>query len=202
MIKFFALFVVVKQERGRIIRWMMNNRYKQDSGLEVYNLFGGRSELIGEEQPHSVYFMDKFMQPTHLYLHSNPADYPKTAQARNQTSSADWDQTVVIYEAFRAPVFIPAHLRDRYEDGRFEVLPTRADFNGTEEEYEQQLPGQFMDKWVSELATTQLVRLMDEMNTPDAKLPQYLFMQHCEHVWRMGVKANVLYKIWIDKYIS
>ena len=59
-----------------------------------------------------------------------------------------------------------------------------------------------MDKWVSELATTQLVRLMDEMNTPDAKLPQYLFMQHCEHVWRMGVKASVLYKIWIDKYIS
>ena len=61
MIKFFALFVVVKQERGRIIRWMLNNRYKQDSGLETYNLFGGRSELIGEEQPESVYFMDKFI---------------------------------------------------------------------------------------------------------------------------------------------
>lgn len=59
-----------------------------------------------------------------------------------------------------------------------------------------------MDKWVSELATTQLVRLMDEMNTPGAKLPQYLFMQHCEHVWRMGVRANVLYNIWIEKYIS
>lgn len=28
MIKFFALFVVVKQEKGRIIRWVLNNRYK------------------------------------------------------------------------------------------------------------------------------------------------------------------------------
>jgi len=90
------------------------------------------------------------MQPTHLYLHSNPSDYPKTAQARNQTSSADWDQTVVIYEAFRAPVFIPQHLKDRYEEGRFDIK-NRADFNGTDEEYEQSLPGQFMDKRVSEL---------------------------------------------------
>ena len=31
-VKFFALFVMVKQERGRMIRWIMNNRYKQDSG--------------------------------------------------------------------------------------------------------------------------------------------------------------------------
>jgi len=28
MVKFFALFVVVKQERGRLVRWMLNNRYK------------------------------------------------------------------------------------------------------------------------------------------------------------------------------
>ena len=82
-IKFFALFVVVKQEKGRIIRWVLNNRYKMDSGLETYNMFAGRSELIGDEQPHSVFFMDKFMQPTHLYLHSNPSDYPKTALERN-----------------------------------------------------------------------------------------------------------------------
>ena len=51
--------------------------------MEVYNLFNGRSELIGKEQPHSVYFMDKFIQPTNLYLHSNPLDYPETAKARN-----------------------------------------------------------------------------------------------------------------------
>ena len=43
-IKFFGLFVVVKQERGRIIRWTLNNRYKQDSGQEAYNMFSGRSE--------------------------------------------------------------------------------------------------------------------------------------------------------------
>ena len=130
---------------------MLNNRYKQDSGLEVYNLFEGRSEVIGDEQPHSVYFMDKFMQPTHLYLHSNPADYPETAKARNQTSSEEWDQTVVVYEAFRAPVFIPDFLRESYNQGKFDISVNRSEFNGTDEEYWLQLPGQFMDKWVSEL---------------------------------------------------
>ena len=59
-----------------------------------------------------------------------------------------------------------------------------------------------MDKWVSELATTQLVRLMDEMNTPDAKLPQYLFMQHCEYVWRMQVRSNAVYQIFVKKHLS
>jgi hypothetical protein len=82
-VKFFAMFVLIKQERGRLIRWIQNNRYKQDSGLEQYNVFSGRSEMIGVEQPESVYFMDKFMQPTHLYLHSNPMDYPETAKKRN-----------------------------------------------------------------------------------------------------------------------
>lgn len=48
-VKFFALFVMVKQERGRMIRWIQNNRYKMDSGQEAYNLFNGRSELIGKE---------------------------------------------------------------------------------------------------------------------------------------------------------
>lgn len=38
-------------------------------------MFSGRSDVYGQEQPESVYFMDKFMQPTHLYLHSNPLDY-------------------------------------------------------------------------------------------------------------------------------
>ena len=46
--------------------------------------------------------MDKFMQPMHLYLHSNPLDYPETAKKRkaeNATAYAEgWDQTVVVYE--------------------------------------------------------------------------------------------------------
>ena len=50
-IKSFALFVVVKQEQGRLSRWVFNNRYKYDSGLESYNLFSGRSSIIGDEQP-------------------------------------------------------------------------------------------------------------------------------------------------------
>jgi hypothetical protein len=55
--------------------------------------------------------MDKFMQPMHLYLHSNPLDYPETAakrKAENATAYAEgWDQTVVVYEPFRAPGFVP-----------------------------------------------------------------------------------------------
>lgn len=77
----------------------------------------------------------------------------------------------MIYEAFRAPVFIPDFLRDSYEQGKFDIYPNRSEFSGTDEEYEQQLPGQFMDKWVSELQTTQQVRFIDELNTPEAKLP-------------------------------
>lgn len=107
-IKLFGLFVVVQQERGRVIRWTLNNHYKQDSGLEAYNMFNGRSEIYGTEQPESVYFMDKFMQPTHLYLHSSPLDYGGQIGDK-------WDQTVVVYEAFRAPMFIPAHIREAYE---------------------------------------------------------------------------------------
>lgn len=61
LIKIGAIYVFIKQERGRLIRWMLNNRYKNDSGLEVYNLFSGRSDKIGAEQPESIYFMDKFM---------------------------------------------------------------------------------------------------------------------------------------------
>ena len=50
-----------------------------------------------------------------------------------------------------------------------------------------------MDKWVNELQTAQFVRFIDELITPGAKLPQYLFMQHCEYVWRMQVRANAVY---------
>jgi hypothetical protein len=60
-------------------------------------MFASRSEKYGLEQPESVYFMDKFMQPTHLYLHSNKLDYANASEKK----------TVVLYEAFRAPMFIP-----------------------------------------------------------------------------------------------
>lgn len=59
-----------------------------------------------------------------------------------------------------------------------------------------------MDKWVSELATTQQVRFIDELNTPGAKLPQYLNIQHCENVWRMSVRADSVYDIWTKQYVS
>jgi hypothetical protein len=90
MIKFFAMYVAVKQERGRLIRWIYNNHYKQDSGQDSYNMFTGRSEVIND-QPESVYFMDKFIQPTHLFLHSNPLDYPETAKAKGIKSSKEWE---------------------------------------------------------------------------------------------------------------
>jgi len=82
LVKGFAIYVMFVQEQGRIVRLITNNHYKNDSSLETYNMFLGRSELVGDEQPESVYFLDKFMQPTHLYLHSHPRDYPKTAARR------------------------------------------------------------------------------------------------------------------------
>jgi hypothetical protein len=96
---------------------------------------------------------------------------------------------------------VPDFLRERYNEGKFELYGKREDFNGTDEEYERQLPGQFMDKWVSELATTNLVRFIDEFNTPGAKLPQYINVQHCENVWRMQVRADALHGIWLRDYV-
>jgi len=68
-------------------------------------------------------------------------DYPETAKRRNQTSSADWDQTVVVYEAFRAPAFIPDYLREKQSKGLFDYVIPRDQFNGTDEEYEILKPG-------------------------------------------------------------
>ena len=81
---------------------------------------------------------------------------------------------MVTYEAFRAPMFIPGDLKKSYKEGKFDLFVDRAQFNGTDEEYQQQLPGQFMDKWVTELQTVQIVRFIDELNTPGVKIPQYL----------------------------
>lgn len=55
--------------------------------------------------------MDKFLQPTHLFVHSNMHDYPTTAKRENITDPKDWKQTVVTYEPFRIPVFIPHYLQ-------------------------------------------------------------------------------------------
>jgi len=161
-------------------------------------LFSGRSELLGPDQPHSVYFMDKFMQPTHLYLHSNQLDYP-----HQPTGPQGWEQTVVTYEAFRVPKFAPQFIQKKYNEGQFQYALARKDFNGTEEEYELALPGQFMDKWVSESSTKNLVRLIDEINTPGSALPQYLAISFDEYVWHhLNVKADALYQICVDTYIS
>jgi hypothetical protein len=48
---------------------------------------------------------------------------------------------VVVYEAFRAPKFVPEFLRGQYEAGLFDYKIPREEFNGTDLEYYQQLPG-------------------------------------------------------------
>jgi len=59
-----------------------------------------------------------------------------------------------------------------------------------------------MDKWVSELSTNNVVRLIDEFNTPDVKLPQYIHMQHCEKVWSLIIRADSLYEIFVKNYVE
>ena len=41
-----------------------------------------------------------------------------------------------MYEAFRAPIFIPDFMRKNYEEGKFDIAIERSKFNGTDEEYE------------------------------------------------------------------
>jgi hypothetical protein len=59
-----------------------------------------------------------------------------------------------------------------------------------------------MDKWVSELQSNIMLRFIDELNTPGAKLPQYLNTQYCELTWRLNVRPDTLYKVWVKKYVS
>lgn len=58
-----------------------------------------------------------------------------------------------------------------------------------------------MEKWVTELQTTQMVRFIDELNT-GSQIPQYLHIQYCESTWRMGLKADAPYNMWIANYVS
>lgn len=99
-------------------------------------------------------------------------------------------------------MFIPGDLKKHYKNGKFDLFMPRDEFNGTDEEYEAQLPGQFMDKWVTELQTVQIVRLIDELNTPGVKIPQYLNVQYCENVWRMSVRADSIHMIWTNYYLD
>lgn len=102
---------MVYHEYGRIVRGIYYNEQKKyDSSMPMYSLFMERGNLI-KEQPESIYFMDKFLQPTHLFVHSNMHDYPTTAKKENITDPKDWKQTVVTYEPFRIPVFIPHFLQ-------------------------------------------------------------------------------------------
>ena len=88
-----------------------------------------------------------------------------------------------------------------YEDGKFEYKVPRDQFNGTDDEYYQASPGQFMDNWMTEFGTKTLVRLTDEFNTPDAPLPQYLVGMFDENVyWVADVKQDSLYKHWVERY--
>lgn len=170
-IKFFAFYVFWIQEKGRIVRWVYFELRGYDTGSPAYNLFLGRSELIEPEQPHSVYFLNKFVQPTHLYMHSNMWDYPETARKENITSNEDWEHTVVVYEPFRTPHFAPKYIKEQYDSGKFNLTVPREEFKGTDEEYFQNKPGHIIENWHTEQLITKLLWLCDEFETPDAKLP-------------------------------
>ena len=60
-IKFFACYVIWIQEKGRIVRMIFYEISGTNDSIPPYNLFNGRSELIEPEQPHSVYFLNKFV---------------------------------------------------------------------------------------------------------------------------------------------
>lgn len=74
--------------------------------MEIYNLFNGRSKLIPPEDPESIYFMDKFMQANHLYMHRE-GGYENIP--------------VVMYQAFRSPVFVPMRVKSEIESGLFKI---------------------------------------------------------------------------------
>ena len=76
----------------------------------------------------------------------------------------------------------------------------REQFNGTDDEYYQASPGQFMDNWMTEFSTKTLVRLTDEFNTPESPLPQYLVGMFDENVSLAKVKPDSLYKHWVERY--
>lgn len=170
-LKIFSFYVIWVQEKGRLVRWVYFEQRKYDSASPTYNLFSGRSALIPAEQPHSIYYLDKFVQPTHLYSHSSIYDYPLTAKKENITSNKDWEHTVVVYEPFRTPMFAPKYIQQKFKDGLFNLTVPRSEFQGTDEEYHKHLPGHTIEKWHTEQFIQRLLYLTDEFFTPGAALP-------------------------------
>ena len=60
-LKVYIFKLLIMQEYRRMEKIITFQYFKYDSGLEAYNLFSGRSDLIGKDQPESVFFIDKFM---------------------------------------------------------------------------------------------------------------------------------------------
>jgi len=105
IIKIWVIKVIFSQETNRMKKILFYQYQKYDSAVEAYNLFHGRSELI-PEHAHSIMFIDKFMQPNHLYMHRYPGDGP---------------QTVVLYTAFRGPSFVPDIIKRQIEKGNLKI---------------------------------------------------------------------------------
>lgn len=175
-IKLWVLYILYKQEKNRYYKFILLQYQKYDSGIESYNMFHGRSELI-PEQPESVFYIDKFMQPNHLYLHSD-----------------NKDKTVTLYEAFRGPRFVPRRLKRDLAKGLYKTHYTPAEYFKDQKletihdlsqeqliEYFQYIPGHIGEKWVTESQVQSQVRFIDELQTPSSMLPQYLFYHYDEN---------------------
>ena len=58
-----------------------------------------------------------------------------------------------------------------------------------------------MDNWVTERLTKNVVRLIEEFNTPGAALPQYIVGMFCEFVYfHSGIKTDSVYQFWVKNY--
>ena len=53
-----------------------------------------------------------------------------------------------------------------------------------------------LEKWITESETTTMIRLTDEMRTPSARLPQYLFLHYDEKDVYDRQFLDTAYKIW------
>lgn len=53
-----------------------------------------------------------------------------------------------------------------------------------------------LEKWITESETTTMIRLTDEMLTPSAPLPQYLFLHYDEKDVYDRQFLDTAYKIW------
>ena len=57
-----------------------------------------------------------------------------------------------------------------------------------------------MEKWHTEHLVRNMLILTDEFNTPDAKLPEYLFLLPCEQtMWYLRIRLDSMYTAWVKK---